>query len=206
VHKSAKLTGSRATGSASGFSLIEITAVLAIVLLIGVIAIPALKAGLQGMSTASDARAIAAQLALAKMRAASQFTDARVNFNSFTKNSTTNTYQYQVEVYNQGTSTWAIDQTGTHNTGVQNLSTNTSYGFSTITTPAGSQLSPITNWNTIQFNSRGIPVTSGLAATGTYAVYINNGNGLYYAITVSISGNVQIWQMNGTGSTWSQFY
>jgi len=206
VHKSAKLTRTRTTGSASGFSLIEITTVVAIVLLIATIAIPALKSGLQTMSTASDARAIAAQLALAKMRAASQFTDARVNFNSFTKNSTTNTYQYQVEVYNQGTSTWATDQTGGVNTGVQNLSTNTSYGFSTITTPAGSQTSPITNWNTIEFNSRGIPVTSGLAPTVNYAVYINNGNGQYYAVTVSISGNIQIWKMNGTGSTWSQFY
>jgi Tfp pilus assembly protein FimT len=178
---------------------------VAILLVVGAIGIPALKAGLQSMATASDARAVAAQLALAKMRAAANFTDARVNFNSFTQNSATGTYQYQVEVYNQGTATWAIDQTGGKNTGVQNLSTYTSYGFSNITTPAGSQAS-IAQSNLIEFNSRGIPVTSALVATGSYAVYLNNGNGTYYAVTVSISGNIQIWQMNGTASTWTQFY
>jgi len=205
VDKSAKMTGARATGSARGFSLVEITVVVAIMLLIGVIAIPSLKAGLQSYQTAADVRAIAGQLALAKMRASAQFTDARVNFNNFTKNTGTGTYQYQVEVYNQGSASWAIDQTGGVNTGVQNLSTNSSYGYGTITTAAGSQ-SPIGQSNLIEFNSRGIPVTSGLVASGNYAVYLNNGHGTYYAVTVSISGNVQIWQMNGTNSTWTQFY
>ncbi len=174
-------------------------------MVIMVIALPNMQTYLNSYRTAGDARAIAAQISLAKMRAAAEFTDARVNFNSFAKNSTTSTYQYQVEIYNQSTSAWAIDQTGSTNTGVQNLSNNTLYGYGTVSTPAGTQ-SPISNSGTIEFNSRGIPVTSGLVATGNSAVYINDGNSTYYAVTVSPSGNIQIWQTHGTGSTWSQFY
>ena len=195
-------------GSASGFTLLELVIGAAVMLVVLAMAIPTVQKAMQSFHTAGDVRGIAAQLALAKMRAAADFTDTRVNFNNFTLSQTTGTYQYQLEVYNSATTSWAIDQTGGKNSGVQNLSSNTLYGFSTITTPAGTQ-SPISNSNLIAFNSRGIPVTGtppNLTATGSYAVYLNNGTGQYFAVTVSPSGNIQMWQMNGTLSTWHQFY
>lgn len=185
--------------------MLELSIVVAVMLVILAIGIPNLQTAIQSYRTAGDVRVIASQLALAKMRAAANFTDARVNFNSFAYNSSTGTYQYQLEVYNQSTAAWAIDQTGTVNTGLQNLSTNTVYGYGSIATAAGTQ-GTISNSSLIEFNSRGVPVTSGLVATGSYAVYLNNGSGQYFAVTVSPSGNIQMWQMNGTASTWHQFY
>ncbi len=180
------------------------------------VALPSVTTAMKTYKTSSDVRNLAAQIALAKMRAAADFTDARINFNAFTKNAGTGTYQYQIELWNSTSGTWQTDQIGSANI-VQNLSTSTAFGFGSIGTPAGSQSAPITNWSTIEFNSRGVPVVGsngGVAVTTTAgsltsptalnAVYLNNGNGAYYAITVSPSGNIQMWQWGGT--TWSQFY
>jgi prepilin-type N-terminal cleavage/methylation domain-containing protein len=199
-----------------GFTLLELLIVVAIILVVLAIALPSVTTAMKTYKTAGDVRGLAAQIALAKMRAAADFTDARVNFNSFVQNTSTGTYQYQIEVYNQTTSAWGTDQTGSVNTGQQNLSTGTLFGFGSInllpspSSAGGYESGSITNSSTIMFNSRGVPVTGtpgsggSLTNTANYAVYLNNGNGAYYGITVSPSGNIQMWQWNGAG--WSQFY
>jgi hypothetical protein len=78
------------------------------------------------------------------------------------------------------------------------------FGYGSLTTPAGTQAS-ISQSSVIAFNSRGIPLDSTGNPTGNDAIYLNNGNGVYYAVTVSSSGRVSVWQLNGSGSTWIQF-
>jgi len=205
VDKSAKLPGARATGSASGFSLIELTIVSAIMLVVGVIAIPMLKNGLQSFEAASDARAIASQIAMAHMRSAAEFTQARVNIS-------TSAGTYKVEICTpvsgstcQGTGanapTWTVDG---GSGGVHYLSTYSSFGYGGLTTSAVSGAT-IGQTTLFTFNSRGIPINpANGAAVGTDAIYLNNGNGVYYAVTVTASGRVAVWQY--TGSSWTQIY
>ena len=80
--------------------------------------------------------------------------------------------------------------------GTQNLSSGNSFSYGSISTPAGSQ-SPIAQSTAIIFNSRGIPVDAGGSPTGNYAIYLSSGTGLYYAVTVSVTGTSNIWVYSG---------
>jgi prepilin-type N-terminal cleavage/methylation domain-containing protein len=67
--------------STRGFSLIELLIVVAIMMVILSFSVMNLRKAMLSFKAASDARGIASQLSLAHMRAASEFTQARVNFN-----------------------------------------------------------------------------------------------------------------------------
>ncbi|HEX4785159.1 MAG TPA: prepilin-type N-terminal cleavage/methylation domain-containing protein [Candidatus Sulfotelmatobacter sp.] len=195
----AKSAKTQRTQSDGGFSLIELMIVVAITMVILAISIPSLSAALQSFEAGGDARGIAGQLSLARLRAAANFTQARVNFNL-----AGGTYQLEVCTPQTGYTcesttnppTWTIDG------GVHQLSAKTAFGFGSLTTPAGTQTT-ITQTNFIVFNSRGIPVDATNTATGSDAIYLNNQGGTYYAITVSPSSRINVWQL--TGSTWHQF-
>jgi Tfp pilus assembly protein FimT len=169
------------------FTLLEAIVVVAIILVLAAIAIPLMQAALLNYRTVGDARSIASQLGLARMRAASNFTRARLNFNL-----TANTYQ--LEVWDKASNAYQVER------GVQALSQGVTFGFGNITTPAGSQ-STIAQTTPITFNSRGISVDSSGNPTANGAIYITNGHGLCLAVTASVTGQTKAWQWNGT--TWN---
>jgi prepilin-type N-terminal cleavage/methylation domain-containing protein len=171
----------------SGFSMLELLVVVSITLVLAAIGIPRVAAVVQNYRTVGDARSIASQFALARMRAASNFTRARLNFNL-----AANTYQ--LEVWNKTAAAFQIEGA------VQSLSQGVTFGFGSIATPAGSQ-SPIAQTTPITFNSRGITVDGSGNPTGNSAIYITNGNGLYFAVTASLTGQTRAWEYNGT--TWN---
>jgi Tfp pilus assembly protein FimT len=174
-----------------GFSLIEALAVLAIFMIIGAFAIPQANGMLRKYRALSNARSLASQLALAKMRAENAFTQTRLNCNSTTKSC-------QLEICtSKGASTCnAFTSEG----GPILLSEGISFGFGSITTPAGTQTS-IQNTAQVLFNSRGIPVTSSGTPTGSYGLYLTNQAGDTYAVTIYATGRVGLWRYNS--GVWS---
>ena len=170
-----------------GFSLIELVITIFIIIIVAGIAIPKVGSVIQDVRTSSDIRSISAQIFLARMRAASAATRARVNFNT-----TANTYQ--IEVLNG--STWTIY--GSTNS----LGTGDTFGYGSITTPAGQQ-SSIAQTTPIYFNSRGLATDSAGNATANSAIYFSNVSGQYAAIAVSIAG--QPTSYTYTGSAWVQY-
>jgi len=174
-----------------GFSTIELAIVVTIFMLMASIVIPPAITTMRAFRALSDARSLASQLALAKMRAADGFTQARVNCD-FTANSC------QLEVCtSKGTSacnTFSADG------GPVLLSQGMTFGFGSITTPAGTQTS-IQNTAQVLFNSRSLPVDNTGAPTGNYGLYLTDQYGNQCAVTVYASGRIAVWRY-GSG-VWS---
>lgn len=168
----------------TGFSVVEVLVVLAILLSVCAVALPSLRSTLGNYRIEADAHGIAGQLALARMRASARFTQVRLNF-------TLGEGNYQLQIYNKSTS--AFDAEG----GTQSLSSGVGFGFGSISSPAGAQTS-IQQTQQMTFNSRGIPVDSGGAPTGNNAIYLSDSGGRFYAVTVAVSGQVAIWIYNGS--------
>lgn len=160
---------------------------MSVILIVAAITMPSLQDTLAVYKGSGAVRNIAAQLALARMRAGAAFTRTRLSINT-----TDNTYN--LALYNKTTTSYDVEG------GTQYLPTNVSFGYGSISTPAGGQ-STIGQTINIYFNSRGIPVDSSGAATGISAIYVNN-DGNYYAVTVSAVGLIRVWKW--TGSAWDQ--
>lgn len=174
-----------------GFSLMELLIVVAIFSIICAVAIPQVNGMLRGYRTLNDARSVASQLALAKMRAENAFTQSRYNCNVTLRSC-------QLEICtSKGASTC---NTFSPEGGPLLLSESVVFGFGSITTPAGSQTA-IQNTNQIVFNSRGIPVTTSGAPTGNYGVYLTNQAGDTYAVTIYATGRVAVWRYDA--GVWS---
>jgi Tfp pilus assembly protein FimT len=174
--------------STLGFSLLELLAAVAILMVLSAMVVPAIATMMQSFRLNGSSRAIASQLSLARMRAAGEFTQARLNFNL-----AANPPTYQLELLNKGTSAFAIEG------GVQTLSTGVVYGSGAIGVPAGSQTT-VAQTAQIVFNSRGIPVDNAGAPTGLDAIYLNNSRQTV-AITVYADGRIARWRWSGTAWT-----
>ena len=166
-----------------GFSLIELAIVLVIIAIIASIAIPVIMTVTRASRASSDARKIATQLALAKMRAAQGFNQTRLNCDL-----AGNSCQLEVCTVKGPSSCTTFGTEG----GPVLLSNGTTFSFGSITTPAGSQ-SVIQNTGQILFNSRSLPIDGLGASTGEYAIYITNDSNRY-AVSVYASGRVAVWR------------
>ena len=180
-------TRSPEANASRGFSLVELVIAVVIIITIAGIAIPKVVSVTQDARMANDIRSISAQIFLARMRAASAGAKSRLNFN-------TSTNSYQIEVWNG--SSWAIYG------GTINLNTGDTFGYGTITAPAGQQ-STIAQTTPIYFNSRGMATDSSGSATANSAIYFTNIRGQYAAIAVSIAG--QPTSYTYSGSAWVQY-
>ncbi len=163
----------------AGFSTVELFIVIGIMLIITAIGLPSLTKTQAVYRVSDDARSIAESLTLAKMRAGANLTPERLSLN--TGNNT-----YQLEQYNKTTTSWDLDQ------GVKYLNNGVSFGYGSISSPAGSQ-SAIVQTSPVIFNSRGIPVNGSNQPTPEDAIYLYNSSG-YFAVTVALSGRIQVWK------------
>lgn len=191
-----------------GLGLLELVFVAALALIIVAMAVPAIISTRRNYRALGDARDVAAQILLAKMRAASDFTQTRVYFD-------TSANTFRLELWDKANHIWTIDNpTGTYNlspgvtlgTGGQPNApptTQTPIGQAPpcMTGTAGPPVSPgggtvISNTSAcVVFNSRGIPVDNAGAATGNDAIYITDGANGLYAATVSATGLIQTWRI-----------
>jgi prepilin-type N-terminal cleavage/methylation domain-containing protein len=201
--------------SAAGFSLTEQLIVVAIVLILAAISIPALSRTMQYMRTSGDARGLADITMEAKMRAAANFTHSRIYIN-------TSALTYHIETWNKagtspcsgGTPCWQTEA------GTFTLSSGVSLGYGSLSSPPPSTqasigqpgacldsthdtgTSTVANTACIEFNSRGIPIDSSWSPTSNYALYVNDGNSVY-AVTVSATGSIVLWRADKGASSCS---
>jgi prepilin-type N-terminal cleavage/methylation domain-containing protein len=159
-----------------GFSLVELSMVLAVTAVAAAFAIPVLTESMRGMQLSADAKKISTTLSFAKLSAVAQMTGYRLSFDlghnqwSLLKRNHSGTYELQ-----QAVNTLSE---GVENSGIsfRNISGSAPSGFSTNSSTS------------ITFNARGLP-------SGVSIVYLSNED-TDYAVSVSLAGKVQVWKRN----------
>jgi Tfp pilus assembly protein FimT len=217
-----------------GFSLLELVVVVAISITIVGFGVPVFSNFAQSLRTAGDSRSLAAMIAEAKLRAAANFTHARVYANLSGRT-------YHLDVWNKsgngGVGCWQTDGDSNACTvatsPVIGLSRNVSFGYGSVgaaptnTEPSLGQAplcytgyagqstntTSVANTACIEFNSRGVPSNpapggssgaSGGIPDATGALYVTDG-GAVYGVTVIATGQIQSWYSNNTSTPhWRQ--
>ena len=191
-------------GSGSGFSILELLMVVGVTTVVAAIAVPMMKNTIGDFKLSGDARGLTNAVSLAKLRAASDFSQARlyVDLNAGT---------FRVETWSKT----AVPPDWVTEGGITALSSNDTFSFGVVgsapldTQPVIGQSSPcidrlgvaIATSSCVLFNSRGIPVASGGvppavgAPTGNDALYITDGSAVY-GITLSATGLIKLWRTN----------
>jgi len=190
-------------GNPRGFSVLELSVVTVVTLVVLGTAIPTIGSVVRSYRATGDAKSISSQLAQTRMRAAAGSTRARLRFGLAAKT-------FHLEVFDKTTGQFQAEG------GILRLSGNNAYGFGDITAPAGTQATieqaaactdaygnPIAQTACILFNSRSIPVDSSGAVTSNAAIYLTDGSGGYFSITVSPSGRLNLWRY--TGPSWETY-
>ncbi|HET7698037.1 MAG TPA: prepilin-type N-terminal cleavage/methylation domain-containing protein [Vicinamibacterales bacterium] len=188
-----------------GFSLIELLMVVAIIGTLAAITVPMSGNAIRFLKLSGDARELSNATAVAKMRAAAKFTQARLYVDITGR-------QFYVQTFDKSTSTWNTEG------GAVSLSSTVSFGYGPISTPppntqttigqapecttmAGSPPAPVAVANTacVTFNSRGIPIDGTGSPTGLDAIYVTDSSAVY-GITVAATGFIRTWQSNYTST------
>ena len=198
-----------------GFSLLELMIVVMMALIIAGFAIPAFLQTLRNFRIMGDVRDINGEILLAKMRAAANFTWARVYFDFDNRT-------FVSQMWDKTTADWVNVNVG----GPQNLATGVNFGFGDMTAdPNGVAIAQAPtcqigdggppqapggggdeagNSACIMFNSRGFPVDDAGTATAADAIYISDG-GQVHGATVSITGLTRTWRAdNAIADVWTR--
>lgn len=194
-----------------GYSLPELLVVVGLIAVISAIAVPMMKNSLGEFSLSGDARNLTNAVSLAKLRAASDFSQARVFVDL-------NANTFHVETWNKTTAAWTTEG------GTNTLANNDTFSFGVVGTPPpnsqgtiGQAPACVTNGGTaignsacILFNSRGIPVDPAGAPpivgapTGNDALYLTDGAAVY-GLTLSATGLITMWRTYPTATpSWSR--
>lgn len=185
--------------------MLEALFVAAIAATLAAIAIPMSGNVLGYARLSGDARGISNAVAVTKMRAASDFTRARLYVDLSGKS-------HHMETYvKTGTPGWVTRNGPTY------LSSGVSLSYGSLSSPPSNTQATISqapacldnsnvaiaNTACIVFNSRGVPVDSSGAPTPADAVYVTDGTAVY-AATVAVSGMIQLWRSAPTTASWSR--
>ena len=197
AHRSGMLTRQ------DGYSLIDLLMVVALIGILSGIAIPISDTSLRANRLKGDADTVRNLVGLAKMRASSRFTRARV-FVDMAANSSV------LQVWDKTAGAWVNDGAPVP------TSTGVTFGFGTLgAAPPNTQLaiamSPpcttgltaagaIANSSCITFNSRGLPVDAAGLLYARHAFYMRNEIGVF-ATTVTSTPLIRFWSSpNGTAN------
>jgi len=197
-----------------GFSLIEMILVIGISITVAAIAVPMSGNFLGYFRLTGDARSLSNAVALAKLRAASYFSQSRIYFDLSSKS-------HHIETFKKsGTPGWVWEG------GATTLSQGVSPGYGSLSAaPSSTQAvigqapkcltndgTAVDNTACIVFNSRGIPIdcssmsTTGCgsgAPTASDALYLTDGTAVY-GITMAATGQEQMWRSPATSATWTK--
>jgi Tfp pilus assembly protein FimT len=203
----------------AGFSTIELMVSLGILFTVAGFVVPSITTVTRMYRMQGDARSLAVDLNLARMRAAGDYSHARayIDLNGNT---------FHVEVWNKVGGCWQTD--GDANACTQTtspvtlLATGDSFGFGSIsagpttatatiaqapackTGVAGtSPGTDIANTACIEFNSHGYPVDSTNTLIASDAIYITSSQKVFFVVTAPIGGQPTTYSYSG--SAWSLF-
>jgi len=191
--------------------------VMVITLIIAAVAIPGYFTMMRYLRIAGDTRDINGTVAQAKMRAAQDFTHARLRADLANN-------AFQLEVWNKNLGCWKSDDNGPCTAAGailrNNLSTGVAFGSGGVGPGAPNPQAAIAqapacssgvaggaagaiyaNSACIEFNSRGVPVAANGAPTANDALYVTDGISVYGA-TVIISGLIQTWSTTIANPAW----
>ncbi len=194
----------RATGATQGFSVLELLVVVALLGIVAAIALPMAQPALNSYEIGGQAHAVAYDVSLAKMQAASGFTQARLYVN-LANNS------YHIESWNQATSAWTTQG------GVTTLPSGMGFGYGSLATPPpntqgtigqasaclDASNAVIANTSCVLFNSRGTPIDATGTPIATDAIYLTDGTAVY-GVEVSLAGLAQLWWTPTWRTAWQK--
>jgi prepilin-type N-terminal cleavage/methylation domain-containing protein len=189
-----------------GFTLIELMATVGLLAVLTAMVIPITESSIEGHRLKGDATALKNLVGVAKIRASSQSTRARVYVdlasNSFT-----------LEVWDRSTNAWVTQN------GARPLSAGVNFGFGTLATPPPNTqvtigMSPpcssgltaasaVPNTACITFNSRGLPVDADGNLYPRHALYLRGDSGVF-ATTVTSTPLIRLWFSTGPSAAWTQ--
>jgi prepilin-type N-terminal cleavage/methylation domain-containing protein len=189
---------------ASGFSLIELMCTMVLLVTLAAFVLPFTRTTLSAMNLSSDARNLASATALAKMRAAAEFSKARVYVNLGAKSFWVERWQKTAPIG------WVSEGV------VTSLASNVNFSFAGATTPPPNTQAAIgqatgcldnagvaiAGTACIVFNSRGVPVDSLNVPTPNGAFYVSAAQTIY-GVTAGAGGLIQLWQNNIISNTWT---
>ena len=186
-------------------TLLEILFVVGIIGVVSAIAVPMFGNALKNFRVSGDARSVSNSVAVAKMRAASDFSRVRLYVNLTGRS-------FHIQTWNKTTSAWT-DEGGT-----TALSNGVSFSFGPVSTaPPNTQATiaqapactnnagaAIANTACVMFNSRGVPIDTTFSSTGVDAIYVTDGTQVF-GITVAATGMLRMWRtLPVTVPTWVQ--
>jgi Tfp pilus assembly protein FimT len=188
----------------NGFSILEIVFVCGLIGIISAIAVPMFGNLLADFRVSGDARSVSNAVAVAKMRAASDFSRVRLYVNLTSGG-------FHMETWNKTTAQWVSEGGETF------LSPGVSFSFgATATSPPSTQgaiaqaplctdnASPpvaIANTACVMFNSRGVPIDSNFAPTNSDALYVTDGQAVF-GMTIAATGMLRNWRTLTTTTAW----
>jgi prepilin-type N-terminal cleavage/methylation domain-containing protein len=203
------------SASERGFSLTELLIVLLVMGVVAAIAIPQTIAIVRNQRIRGDAHTLAGEISMAKMRAGSDFTQARLYLdlgaNKFRVDVwvPTNVWDPTIGCWHPDDAVAGTCADNTPGSTAVALSSGVTAGFGSVGTPPpdttaalaqasactdNTRVAVIANTACIVFNSRGIPLNSlpaGLYITDTNTVS---------AVTVNASGMARTWSTSASGS------
>ena len=181
----------------------ETIAVVTLVAVTSVITMPMVANALANFRLSGDTRSVSNAIALAKMRAASNFSRVRLYVDLTGRT-------HHIEVWDKTASQWTAVG------GLTSLSTNTQFSYGVVSIPPPStqdtiaQAPACTNdagavidaTGCVIFNSRGVPIDITGAPTALGALYLTDSRAVN-AVTVSATGMTRVWSANPVSTpTW----
>ncbi|HYK90660.1 MAG TPA: GspH/FimT family pseudopilin [Acidobacteriota bacterium] len=163
-----------------GFSLAELCIMVSMMAILVSLSVPVASNMLRDFQLLADVRNIATSVTYAKLRATSGMTHYQLTFNISENTWSVNKLNKSTNAYEVEGDTKQLSMGAAHS-GIT-FKSSSSYA------PTGF---PTSSSTSITFNSRGIPIDGG--STPPNALYISNA-GADYAVTVSLSGKVQLWR------------
>jgi len=187
-----------------GYSLIEIMVAMAVMGILGAMAVPMVQSTSQGIKLRDQANAIADLVGLAKLRATAKFSRSRLYVDLAAET-------YVVQTWSSAANNWVNEQAAVK------LPFGIDFGWGVLdTAPKNTQdgdipkfaaacidkdKNPIDKTACIMFNSRGIPIDKDNSPIGGNAFYLTDGTGVR-AVTVTATPLIRRWWSSAAKANW----